>query len=94
MVGAGTGLAPFRSFWQERKVDMAMLQAPTGINNKGWGEFVLYFGCRQSHQDQLYSNEIEQLVNEKVITAYYTAFSREPNQKKVNELPLLTAIVY
>ena len=83
MIGAGTGIAPFRSFWQERKVDMEMMQKPKG---GGWGEFTVYFGCRQSCQDQLYANEIEQLVKDKVISAYHVALSREPGQKKVNLL--------
>ena len=84
MVGAGTGIAPFRSFWQERKIDMEMMQVPSGINGTGWGKMYLYFGCRQSKVDELYSNELDQLVKEKVITTLYLAFSREPNKKKVN----------
>jgi sulfite reductase alpha subunit-like flavoprotein len=83
MIGAGTGIAPFRSFWQERKVDMEMMQTPNG---NGWGEFTLYFGCRQSAQDQLYAKEIEQLAKEKVISSYHVALSREPGQKKVCQL--------
>ncbi len=84
MVGAGTGIAPFRSFWQERKIDMEMMQVPSGANGTGWGKLYLYFGCRQSKLDELYSNELEQLVKEKVITNLYLAFSREPSKRKVN----------
>jgi sulfite reductase alpha subunit-like flavoprotein len=82
MVGAGTGIAPFRSFWQERKIDMEMMQIPSGINGIGWGKMYLYFGCRQSKLDDLYSNELDQLVKEKVIATMYLAFSREQNKKK------------
>ena len=80
MIGAGTGIAPFRSFWQQRKIDMEMTQKP---NESSWGEFTIYFGCRQSAQDQLYASEIEQLVKDKVISSYHVALSREPGQKKV-----------
>lgn len=83
MVGAGTGIAPFRSFWQERKVEMEMMQVPTGLNNRGWGELVLYFGCRQSKVDELYKNEIDELLRERVLTSYYGAYSREPSTRKV-----------
>lgn len=78
MVGAGTGIAPFRSFWQER-----MIQSKKSSENYDFGEMYLYFGCRQQNVDDLYKNEIKQLINEKVISSYYTAFSREPNRKKV-----------
>ena len=77
MVGAGTGLAPFRSFWQERMIQMRE------NGQSGFGEMYLYFGCRQQNVDDLYKNEIKQLINEKVISTCYTAFSREPYKKKV-----------
>ena len=77
MVGAGTGLAPFRSFWQERMMQMR----ENGYSS--FGEMYLYFGCRQQNVDDLYKNEIKQLINEKVISTCYTAYSREPYKKKV-----------
>ncbi len=83
MVGAGTGLAPFRSFWQDRKVDKEMISVSKGQDKKIWGEMIFYFGCRNSFEDELYKKEIEQMVNEGVITMYYPAYSREPNHKKV-----------
>lgn len=83
MVGAGTGIAPFRSFWQERKIDMEMMPIPTGVNGNRWGEVVLYFGCRQFGLDELYRNEIDELIKDNVITSYYAAYSREPKSKKV-----------
>ena len=78
MVGAGTGIAPFRGFWQERKKEFELFGSVNGV-----GEMVLYFGCRQSKIDELYREEIEQMVKENVITSYYTAYSREANCKKV-----------
>jgi len=83
MVGAGTGIAPFRSFWQERKIDMDMMQTPNGYNGNAWGEMFLYFGCRQQNVDELYRNEIDQLVSDKVIKEFYSVYSREPNKPKV-----------
>lgn len=88
MVGAGTGLAPFRSFWQERKVDKDMINVPKGQMDRGWGEMILYFGCRRSSEDELYKREIEQMLKEGVITSYYPAYSREPEFKKVNKFNL------
>jgi sulfite reductase alpha subunit-like flavoprotein len=83
MVGAGTGIAPFRSFWQERKIDMEMMPKPNGINGNNWGEMILYFGCRQAKVDELYRNELDQLVTEKVITQLHSAYSREPGKPKI-----------
>lgn len=83
MIGAGTGIAPFRSFWQERKVEKEMLQTPKGINGYGWGKMVLYFGCREADLDELYRNEIDELLKEDVIQSYHPAYSRMPNRKKV-----------
>lgn len=89
MVGAGTGIAPYRSFWQERKIDREMSQDPEGVNGRGWGPMILYFGCRQRVIDELYKDEIEQLIKERVITAFYPAYSREPGQKKTYVQDLL-----
>jgi nitric-oxide synthase len=83
MVGAGTGIAPFKSFWQERKIDMDMSQTPTGVNGTRWGEMIVYFGCRQKSMDELYRSEIDQMIRDNVITSYYPAYSREPAQPKV-----------
>ena len=83
MVGAGTGLAPFRGFWQERMMQMR----ESGHSN--FGEMYLYFGCRQQNVDELYKNEIKQSINEKVISTCYTAFSRAPYKKKVNKISRL-----
>lgn len=82
MIGAGTGIAPFRSFWQERKIDMEMNREPTGVNGQGWGKLILYFGCRHKNIDELYKSEIESLIKEGVISKYIPAYSRDDTSKK------------
>ncbi|XP_064613409.1 nitric oxide synthase 1-like [Liolophura sinensis] len=83
MVGPGTGIAPFRSFWQQRKIDMDMLPVPEQDGNKrGWGEMALYFGCRQANIDEIYKDEVLQAKADGVISKYFIALSREPGLSK------------
>ena len=84
MVGAGTGIAPYRSFWQQRKWEIKNLGTPVGLNGNAWGEMILYFGCRFSKLDELYKDEIEQLVNEGIISSSHIATSRDIKKRKVN----------
>ncbi|MBE5106005.1 cytochrome P450 [Bacillus thuringiensis] len=74
MVGAGTGIAPFRGFLQARK-EMKM-------NGESLGEAHLYFGCRSPEEDYLYQEEFEQ-IQEVGIVNLHTAFSRMKNKLKV-----------
>jgi len=68
MVGPGTGLAPFRSFIQERQ-----LVGTTSDN-------LLFFGCRHRNHDYIYKEELEIADSNKVIKLF-TAFSREEDHK-------------
>ncbi|KAI9488073.1 hypothetical protein BDB00DRAFT_792175 [Zychaea mexicana] len=74
MVGPGTGVAPFRGFVRERAAQKA--------EGKPVGPTLLFFGCRNSQQDFLYSEEwpglFETLGEE---SRMITAFSRETPQK-------------
>ncbi|KJH48682.1 FAD binding domain protein [Dictyocaulus viviparus] len=73
MIGPGTGFAPFRAFIQERKSQKNQ--------GKDVGPTILYYGCRHPDYDYIYRNEIEQMVDDGVITNLYLAFSRAQEQK-------------
>jgi NADPH-ferrihemoprotein reductase len=79
MVAAGTGIAPFRGFIQERA---RMKQV-----GKTCGKMLLYFGCRSPNEDYIYREELAQLqaVLEDELRIV-TAFSRyEGNKVYVQE---------
>ena len=69
MVGPGTGIAPFRSFIEERAV--------TKATGRSW----LFFGDQYSATDFLYQDELEQYHKDGVLTRLETAFSRDTEQK-------------
>jgi sulfite reductase (NADPH) flavoprotein alpha-component len=69
MVGPGTGIAPFRSFLQERAV--------TEATGRSW----LFFGDQHAASDFLYQDELEQYQKDGVLTRLETAFSRDTEQK-------------
>ncbi|KAM0719132.1 hypothetical protein Q7P37_005037 [Cladosporium fusiforme] len=67
MVGAGTGIAPFRAFLQERATLLRM--------GREVGPTILFFGCRNQHHDFIYSQEIQEAVSVlgdrfKLVTAF------------------------
>jgi len=73
MVGAGTGVAPFRGFLQERAA-LAQQGAPIGKS-------ILFYGCRNSEGDVLYADELKEFEATGV-TEVQMAFSREPGQPR------------
>uniref|UniRef100_A0A8C2T8T4 Nitric oxide synthase 3 n=1 Tax=Coturnix japonica TaxID=93934 RepID=A0A8C2T8T4_COTJA len=75
LVGPGTGVAPFRSFWQQR---LQHLQAGGGP----LGSMVLVFGCRSSMLDHIYQREMEEAREQGALSHVLTAFSREPGTPK------------
>uniref|UniRef100_A0A803YMH4 Nitric oxide synthase 3 n=1 Tax=Meleagris gallopavo TaxID=9103 RepID=A0A803YMH4_MELGA len=75
LVGPGTGVAPFRSFWQQR---LQHLQA----GGSPLGSMVLVFGCRSSELDHIYQREMEEAREQGALSRVLTAFSREPGTPK------------
>ncbi|KAH9287377.1 NADPH--cytochrome P450 reductase [Echinococcus granulosus] len=73
MVAAGTGVAPFLGFIQER----------TFIKSKGGrlGEAMLFYGCRSRNQDRILPNELDDALNSGVLSCLQFAYSREQAQK-------------
>lgn len=69
MIGAGTGVAPFRAFLQEREVQ--------GARGKSW----LFFGDRNFRSDFLYQTEWQQYLKDGLLTHMDVAFSRDQDQK-------------
>ncbi|XP_022086266.1 nitric oxide synthase, brain-like isoform X2 [Acanthaster planci] len=79
MVGPGTGIAPFRSFWQQRQIDMRMAK---DVGRDNFGAMTLVFGCRQSTLDDLYRSETSEVVKEGALKEVLTALSREKGKPK------------
>ena len=69
MIGAGTGIAPFRSFLQEREEQ--------GAEGKSW----LFFGDQHFVTDFLYQVELQNWLKNDVLTNINVAFSRDQKEK-------------
>ena len=69
MVGPGTGIAPFRSFIQERE--------ELGAEGKSW----LFFGDQHFVTDFLYQTEWQKYLKDGVLTKLDVAFSRDTEEK-------------
>ena len=69
MVGPGTGIAPFRSFLEERE--------ETGAKGKNW----LFFGDRNKETDFVYRREIGAMQESGLLTKLDLAFSRDQKEK-------------
>ncbi|TFJ96673.1 utrophin [Platysternon megacephalum] len=75
LVGPGTGIAPFRGFWQQRLHDMET----EGVRG---GEMTLVFGCRCARLDHLYQQEALEAQQKGALCRVLTAFSRDPDVPK------------
>ena len=69
MVGAGTGVAPFRSFLQQREAD--------GLTGNTW----LFFGEQHFRSDFLYQLEWQKYIKTGVLENISLAFSRDQAEK-------------
>ncbi|XP_033126796.1 nitric oxide synthase, brain-like [Anneissia japonica] len=78
MIGPGTGIAPFRGFWQERTHYLK----DKNNSDKLSANWNLYFGCRQSCMDHIYKEETQKAKNGLALAEVYVAYSREPDQPK------------
>lgn len=72
LISAGTGIAPMRSFLQERALKTRLSVGPVRF----------YFGCRDPDHDFLYATELQKWKEEGVLTDLQVAFSRQPNKPK------------
>ena len=88
MIGAGSGLAPFRGFIEQRAIQMTTTSS-SGRNPKDeFGEAVLFLGCRHPDQDRIYTDELtewEKLGAVKVCYAYSRAPERSEGCKYVQD---------
>ncbi|HEX3205238.1 MAG TPA: cytochrome P450, partial [Propionibacteriaceae bacterium] len=73
MIGAGTGLAPFRGFLQERAAQRAG-GVPVATS-------LLFFGCRTSEDDYLYEEELRRYEADGVVEVD-AVFSREGDSQR------------
>lgn len=75
MISAGSGLAPFYSFIQERMVWQQQ--------GKPLATALLFFGCRGPHMDDLYYQELCEYEAAGVVSIY-RAYSRDPEHILAN----------
>jgi sulfite reductase (NADPH) flavoprotein alpha-component len=69
MIGAGTGVAPYRAFLQEREA--------RGASGRSW----LFFGERNFRSDFLYQVEWQAHLRSSILTRMDVAFSRDRSEK-------------
>ncbi|OQD89465.1 hypothetical protein PENANT_c002G02902 [Penicillium antarcticum] len=73
MICAGSGLAPFRSFIQDRMVWLRQ--------GKPLAEALLFFGCRGFQMDDLYSEELAEFESAGVVQVR-SAYSKAPDHNR------------
>ncbi|KAK8389174.1 hypothetical protein O3P69_020856 [Scylla paramamosain] len=81
MVGAGSGVAPLRGFWQHYHY----LRRTKGVTT---GSLTLYYGCRTEEED-LFNQEKWNMVRQGGLTRHRVALSRTPHLPKMYAQDLL-----
>ena len=81
MIAAGTGVAPFRGFLEERA-----FQRKQG---KQVGDCMLFFGCRRKDHDFIYADQMQEYEKNGVLAGLYIAFSRQGQAVKYVQHQLL-----
>lgn len=74
MIGAGTGVAPFRSFWHQRQYNITE-------RKEACSNMTLFFGCQNKSMD-IYAEEKEDMKRDDVLIKTFLALSREPTIPK------------
>ncbi|KAF2210029.1 hypothetical protein CERZMDRAFT_69591 [Cercospora zeae-maydis SCOH1-5] len=74
MGAAGTGLAPFRGFLQERAI-----KAEASQGNKTIGEALLFIGCRRPDHDALFARELADWESKGIVKIFH-AYSQAPEK--------------
>ncbi|XP_073472780.1 nitric oxide synthase, inducible [Aquarana catesbeiana] len=74
LIGPGTGISPFRGFWQQRLYDLEKKGSQVG-------PMILVSGCQQSI-DEIYKEDKEFMKSRGILKDVFTAYSREPGQAK------------
>ncbi|XP_053313171.1 nitric oxide synthase, inducible [Spea bombifrons] len=75
LIGPGTGISPYRGFWQQRLYD---------LEKKGTKarSMILLSGCQQSGMDEIYREETAYMKSRGILKEVYTAYSRQPGLAK------------
>lgn len=75
MFAAGTGLAPFRGFLEQRAIQLA------ANPDRKLAKAVIFLGCRSKTSDRIYAEKLDRWVEAGVVDVRY-AFSREPESSE------------
>lgn len=74
MIGAGSGIAPYRGFWMQGLIDQQKKSKSA--------KMFLFFGCRRTRLDNIYGFEFPDLLTKGVILDIFYAYSRDSQHKK------------
>ncbi|XP_044141709.1 nitric oxide synthase, inducible-like [Bufo gargarizans] len=74
LIGPGSGISPFRAFWQQRLYDIE--------KGKKVNSMILLTGCQQPDIDEIYKEELQYMKRKGVMQDVFTAYSRKPGQAK------------